>query len=67
MNDIKKDQFMDWLLLQPIFLSEESRSSIWQWIDKELTEAKIEVLRKVYVNIYTKDEIPNIILQLEKK
>ena len=38
-----------------------------KWIEQKLSEAKIEVLRKVYVNIYTKDEIPNIILQLEKK
>jgi len=75
MNDIKKEfeeKFCSGIPLELadpnyIFQGGGLAISLWFWIEQKLAEAKIEVLRKVYVNIYTKDEIPNIISELEKK
>jgi len=72
MNEIKK-AFEEFALKQCAEHHQDSNYmgliySLWDdWIEQKLTEAKIEVLRKVYVGIYTKDEIPNIISELEKK
>lgn len=68
MNDIKKEfgnKFYQGLY--PCVPDACDANELWLWIEQKLSEAKIEILRKVYVGIYNKDEIPNIISELEKK